>query len=44
QVLQPQPAPQAPGPQGQSQNLPPARDPAVYETTPTIDSHTNEVR
>ncbi|NTJ64907.1 putative entry exclusion protein TrbK-alt [Agrobacterium rhizogenes] len=44
QVLQPQPAPQAPAPQGQPQNPPPARDPAVNETAPTIDSHTNEAR
>ncbi|MEA1651279.1 putative entry exclusion protein TrbK-alt [Nitrospirillum sp. BR 11164] len=44
QALQPQPAPLAPGPQGQPQNPPPARDPAVNETAPTIDSHTNEAR
>ncbi len=44
QALQPQPAPQAPGPQGQPQNPPAARAPAVDETAPAIDSHTNEAR
>ena len=44
QALQPQPAPQAPGPHGQPQNPPAARDPAVNETAPVIDSHTNEAR
>lgn len=44
QALQPQPAPQAPGSQGQPQNPPAARDPAVNEGAPAIDSHTNEAR
>ena len=44
QALQPQPAPQAPGPNGQSQDPPGARNPAVNETAPAIDSHTNEAR
>ncbi|MCO5961090.1 putative entry exclusion protein TrbK-alt [Sinorhizobium meliloti] len=44
QALQRQPAPQAPGPQGQPQNPPAARDPAVNETAPAIDSHRNEAR
>ncbi|MGY5804438.1 putative entry exclusion protein TrbK-alt [Rhizobium sp. LEGMi12c] len=44
QALQPQPAPQAPGPQGQPQNPLAPRDPAVNETAPAIDSHTNEAR
>ena len=44
QALQQQPAPQAPGPHGQPQNPPAARDPAVNETAPAIDSHTNEAR
>jgi conjugative transfer region protein TrbK len=44
QALQPQPAPQAPGPQGQPPNPPAGRDPAVDESAPAIDSHTNEAR
>lgn len=44
QTLQPQPAPQAPGPHGQPLNPPAAREPAVNETAPAIDSHTNEAR
>ncbi len=44
QALQPQPAPQAPGPQGQPQNPPVVRDPAVDETASAIDSHKNEAR
>ncbi|THK37096.1 conjugal transfer protein TrbK [Ensifer sp. MPMI2T] len=44
QALQPQPAPQAPGPHGQPQNPSAARDPAANETAPAIDSHTNEAR
>jgi conjugative transfer region protein TrbK len=44
QALQSQPTPQAPGPQGQPQNPPPARDPAVNEIAPAIDSHTNQAR
>lgn len=44
QALQKQAAPQAPGPQGQPQNLPSARHPAVNETAPVIGSHTNEAR
>ncbi|NKL37162.1 putative entry exclusion protein TrbK-alt [Rhizobium leguminosarum bv. viciae] len=44
EALPPQPAPQAPGPPGQPQNRPAARDPAVSETAPAIDSHTNEAR
>ena len=44
QALQPQPAPQPPGPQGQPQNAPAARDPAVEERAPAVDSHTNEAR
>jgi conjugative transfer region protein TrbK len=43
-ALQPQPAPQAPGPQGLPQNPPAARDPGVNESAPAIDSHTNEAR
>lgn len=41
QALQPQPAPQAPGPQ---RNPPLARDPAVIEIAPAIDVPANEVR
>ncbi|MFH0298530.1 putative entry exclusion protein TrbK-alt [Bradyrhizobium sp. 31Argb] len=44
QALQPQPAPQAPGHQGQPQNPPTARDPAINDTAPASDSHTNEAR
>ncbi|OBQ62228.1 putative entry exclusion protein TrbK-alt [Mesorhizobium loti] len=44
QALQPQPAPQTPGQQGQPQNPPPAPNPAVDKTAPAIDSHTNEAR
>ncbi|MFB4382287.1 putative entry exclusion protein TrbK-alt [Agrobacterium sp. LR_9] len=44
QALQKQPAPQAPGPQGQPHDLPSARHPGVNETEPVIDSHTNEAR
>ncbi|MGV2164948.1 putative entry exclusion protein TrbK-alt [Agrobacterium sp. 16-172Ci] len=44
QALQTQPAPQAPGPHGQPQNPPVARDPAVNQIAPAIDSHTNEAR
>ncbi len=44
QALQPQPAPQALSPQGQPQNPPATRDPAVNETAPAIYSHTNEAR
>jgi conjugative transfer region protein TrbK len=43
QALQPQPAPQAPGP-GQPQNPPAAREPAINETASAIDPHTNEAR
>lgn len=44
QPLQPQPAPQGPGPQGRPQNPPAAREPAVNEMAPAIDSHTNAAR
>ena len=44
QALQPQPATQAPGPNGQPQNPLAPPDPAVNETAPAIDSHTNEAR
>jgi conjugative transfer region protein TrbK len=44
QPLQSQPAPQAPGPQDTPQNPPAARDPAVNETAPAIDTHSNEAR
>lgn len=44
QALQPQPAPQAPGPQGQPRNPPAGREPAVNESAPAIESHTNEAR
>lgn len=44
QSLQPQPAPQAPGPQGQPKTPPAARNPAVDGTAPVIDSHPDEAR
>ena len=44
QALQPQPAPRAPGPQGQPPNPPAADVPVINEPTPAIDSHTNEAR
>jgi conjugative transfer region protein TrbK len=44
QALQPQPAPQTPGPQGQPHNPPPAPYPALDKTAPAIDPHTNEAR
>ncbi len=44
QVLQSQPAPQAPGPHGQPQNPPVPHNPAVIETAPETDTHTNEAR
>jgi conjugative transfer region protein TrbK len=44
QALQPQPAPQAPGPQGQPQNPPAARDPVITDPVPATDSHANEAR
>ncbi|MBN9241204.1 MAG: putative entry exclusion protein TrbK-alt [Mesorhizobium sp.] len=44
QALQPQPALQAPGPQGTPQNPPTVREPGINETAPVIDSHTNEAR
>lgn len=44
QPLQPQPAPQAPGPQGQPQNPPSARDPIITDPAPASDSHSNEAR
>lgn len=43
QTLQPQPAPQAPGPQGTPPNPSTTRDP-INEAAPAIDSHTNEAR
>lgn len=41
-ALQPQPAPQAPGPQGPLQNPPASRDPVINDSAPAIDSHSNE--
>lgn len=44
QPLQPQPVPQAPGPQGQPQNPPTARDPIISDPAPATESHANEAR
>ena len=44
QPLQRQDPPQAPGPQGTPLIPPAERAPAVNETAPAIDSHTNEAR
>lgn len=44
QPLQPQPAPQASGPQGTPQNPPAAREPSLNEPGQAIDSHSNEAR
>ncbi|MBB4840935.1 conjugative transfer region protein TrbK [Sphingomonas kyeonggiensis] len=44
QPIQPQPAPQAPGPQGTPLNPPQQREPVVETPAPATDSHTNEAR
>ncbi|MFT3986617.1 putative entry exclusion protein TrbK-alt [Aestuariivirga sp.] len=44
QALQPPPAPQALGPQGQPQNPPAVRDPVITDPAPATDSHWNEAR
>ncbi|WP_427144803.1 putative entry exclusion protein TrbK-alt [Rhizobium pisi] len=43
-ALQPQPAPQAPGPQGRPQNPPTVRDPINSEPTQATNSNANEAR
>ena len=44
QALRPQPAPQAPGREGQPQNPPAERDPVITDPAPAIDTQANEAR